>query len=326
MIALAAVDILSIAGPVLVGDAISAGAVAARRTREQRMSAVPTAQHDHQLAELMTGLERELRAGQVSLPPWSIATERARNALGAPTFNVDELARLLGAEAGLAGRVLTLANSALLMRGVRPLADLKLAILRIGHEMLRSAVYAHALMQLRQAPRLQMLRPIPQQLWREGTQVAALARLIVTRTGSGDPDAALLAGLLHNIGKLYLYVRLDNSEHPSQHAATSLSLLTPWHARIGAAIARNWRLPAALCQAVADQDLLPDAAGAPDALSAALSVAVIGVNAAADPARLGATAAQLAEFTHYGLDAAAWLELLGRARQESMALRVTFGD
>ena len=170
------------------------------------------------------------------------------------------------------------------------------------------------------------LRPVLQQLWREGTQVAALARLIVTRTGQGDPDAALLAGLLHNIGKLYLYVRLDDGEAQPQSAPTSIALLTAWHARIGASIARNWQMPEALCQAVADQDVMPEPGGAHSELAAALSVAVIGANAASDPAQLADTAAHLAQFTHYGLDAEAWLELLGRAQAESTALRVTFGD
>jgi HD-like signal output (HDOD) protein len=280
---------------------------------------------DRQLAAFMVSLERELAAGEVTLPSWSKVTERARNALAAPTINVEELARLLGAEAGLAVRVLTLANSAIFMRGSRPLSDLKLAILRIGHDMLRSAVYAHALLQLRQAPRLQRLRPILQELWRESTQVAALARLVAARTADSDPDAALLAGLLHNIGKLYLYVRLDNNEDQSLAAPISVTLLTAWHARIGAAIARNWQMPEVLCQAVADQDLLDDSSTHSD-LGAALSVAVIGANASADPLQLEETAAHLANFSRFGFNATEWLELLVRAQAESTALRVTFGD
>jgi putative nucleotidyltransferase with HDIG domain len=283
------------------------------------------AAQDRQLAEFMAALERELAAGVVTLPSWSKVTERARSALAAPTFNIDDVARLLGAEAGLAVRVLTLANSAMFMRGGRPLSDLKLAIIRIGHDMLRSAVYAHALLQLRQAPRLQRLRSALQQLWRESTQVAALARLVAARTGAGDPDAALLAGLLHNIGKLYLYVRLDGREDQSLNTPTTVTLLTAWHARVGAAIARNWQMPEELCQAVADQDLL-DGEGTQSDLAAALSVAVIGATASSDPVQLEETAGHLANFSRFGLNAAAWLELLGRAQAESTALRVTFGD
>ena len=214
-----------------------------------------SALQDSQLAEFMATLERELAAGAVTLPSWSKVTERARTALAAPNFDVDELARLLGAEAGLAVRVLTLANSAMFMRGGRPLSDLKLAILRVGHDMLRSAVYAHALLQLRQAPKLQRLRAILQQLWRESTQVAALARLVAARTASADPDAALLAGLLHNIGKLYLHVRLDGREDVAANAPLAVTLLTAWHARIGAALARNWQMPESLCQSAAEHVL-----------------------------------------------------------------------
>ncbi len=282
-------------------------------------------QQDHQLAEFMATLERELASGVVSLPSWSKVTERARTALAAPNFDVNELARLLGAEAGLAVRVLTLANSAMFMRGGRPLSDLKLAILRVGHDMLRSAVYAHALVQLRQAPKLQRLRIILQQLWRESTQVAALARLVAARTASADPDAALLTGLLHNIGKLYLHVRLDGREDVTINAPLSVTLLTAWHARIGAAVARNWQMPEPLCQALADQDVM-QTAGAQGDLSAVLSVAVIGAYASADPLQLADAAAHLAEFTRFGLNAVSWLELLGRAQAESIALRVTFGD
>jgi HD-like signal output (HDOD) protein len=284
-----------------------------------------TAAHDRQLAEFLQTLERELAAGKVVLPSWSKVTERARTALAAPEFAIDELAGLLGAEAGLAVRVLTLANSAMFMRGGRPLSDLKLAILRVGHDMLRSAVYAHALLQLRQAPKLQRLKHTLQQLWRESTQVAALARLLTTRTGKGDPDAALLAGLLHNIGKLYLYVRLDTGADAAGSLPASITSLTAWHARIGSAIARNWQMPEAICQAIADQELL-DSSGSQDDLAAALSATVIGTSAAFNPTQLAGTAAHLAEFTRFGLDATAWLELMERAQAESTVLRVTFGD
>lgn len=280
---------------------------------------------DLQLTQFMRALAAELAAGAVILPSWSKVTERARAALAVPEFDTNELAGLLGAEAGLAVRVLALANSAMFMRGARPLSDLKLAILRIGHDMLRSAVYAHALLQLRQAPRLQHLKGTLQQLWRESTQVATLARLVAARSGKGDADAALLAGLLHNIGKLYLYVRFDNHADEAGSAPVPISLLTAWHARIGAAIARNWQMPESLCQAIADQDLL-DNGDSQDDLAAALSAAVIGTHAAGQPAQLADTATHLAEFTRFELNAVAWRELLECAHSESTALRVTFGD
>ena len=279
------------------------------------------------LWQFMQRAERELAKGRVLLPSWSKVTERARTALAAPDVDNEALARLLGAEAGLAVRVLTIANSALFMRGGRPLSDLKLAILRIGHDNLRSAVYAHALMQLRQAPKLLRQRPVLQQLWRESTAVAALARLVVLRTGQGDADAALLAGLLHNIGKLYLYVRCDLEGIDTRADPTFIALLTVWHARIGSAVARNWQMSEGLCRAVATQDLLDGAAdGAAEPLAAALAAAIIGTASAVDSAQREQTAVHLAAFSRFGLEAQAWRELLAQAHAESTALRVMFGD
>jgi HD-like signal output (HDOD) protein len=294
------------------------------------------------LQAFLRDLATELSAGPVELPSWSKVTERARVALADETASNDDLARLLGAEAGLAVRVLAIANSAMFTRGGKPLSDLKLAILRIGHDNLRSAVYSYALAQLRHAPKFQHLRATFQQLWHNSTHVAALSRLVAVHTGSGDADLAVLAGLLHNIGKLYIHVRLDAAAAPLRTAAAEEELLAGWQARIGSAVARNWQLPDALCEALAEQDLLTSDVGEQSALGATLAAAVLGVAgvtavrpAGASQVMAGAlaqadaqaqTAEHLATFSRFGLPAPAWQELLDRAYAETMALRVTFGD
>jgi HD-like signal output (HDOD) protein len=273
--------------------------------------------------EFLASLETELRNGTIELPSWSKVTERARNALSRPEINNDELAKLLGAEAGLAVRVLTVANSALFTRGGRPLSDLRLAIMRIGHDNLRSAVYSYALAQLRQAPRLQHLRAPLQRLWHESTTVAALTRLVAVRTGSCDPDAALLAGLLHNIGKLYILSRLDDGAWAALDEAERATLLLSWHARLGGMVAANWQLGEALSAAIAEQETLDLSGTGQSALGAALAVALIGASAEAGD---DSVAVHLATFTRFAIDTPGWLQMLEQARTESAALRAAFGD
>lgn len=273
--------------------------------------------------DFLASLIAELKDGQVELPSWSKVTERARTALARASIDNDELARLVSAEAGLAVRVLTVANSAFLIRGGRPLADLKLAIMRIGHDNLRSAIYSYALAQLRQAPRLKHLRTQLQQLWHESTAVAALTRLIALRTASCDADSALLAGLLHNIGKLYILARLDDETATTVDQDAAAALLLAWHARIGGLVAANWQLGGQLCQAIGEQDILDDAQSHQSSLGAALAAAVIGANAVGSVAE---AATHLAAFARFEIDAGGWLALLEQAHRESAALRVTFGD
>ncbi|MFO1401138.1 MAG: HDOD domain-containing protein [Steroidobacteraceae bacterium] len=290
-------------------------------------SAHPAQDHRDADGELARRFAQELAAaigrGAVELPAWSQMTERARAALDDENLDDDRLARLLAAEAGLAVRVLTIANAAMFAAGGSRTADLKLAVMRLGRDCVRSAVYAYALAQLRHAPRLLEVREELRLQWRESTAVATLARLVATATGCVDPDEALLAGLLHNIGKLALLAQLEAAPPGLRAPAARTALLIAWHARIGLALALDWRLPEAVCNAIAEQDTLEATRGGRANLNDVLAVAVIGSGAGQDEQQV---AGHLAAFSRFGFDAPRWLELLQRARLESAALRSAFGD
>ncbi len=268
-------------------------------------------------------LAAEIGRGDIELPAWSQMTERARAALNDEALDDERLARLLAAEAGLAVRVLTIANAAMFASGGARTADLKLAVMRLGRDCVRSAVYAYALAQLRHAPKLLQVRTELRHLWRESTAVATLARLVAVETGQVDPDEALLAGLLHNIGKLALLAQLERAPPALGDPQARVALLIAWHARIGLALSLAWRLPESVCNAIAEQDTLEATRGGRANLNDVLAVAVIGAGAEQD---LGQVAGHLAAFGRFGLDAERWLALLERARLESAALRNAFGD
>ncbi|MCC7464314.1 MAG: HDOD domain-containing protein [Gammaproteobacteria bacterium] len=282
---------------------------------------------DPAIGELARRYAQELAAqidhGAVELPAWSQMTERARAALNDDAVDDEQLARLLAAEAGLAVRVLTIANAAMFAVGGARTADLKLAVMRLGRDCVRSAVYAYALAQLRHAPRLLQVREELRQLWRESTAVATLARLVAAETSQVDPDEALLAGLLHNIGKLALLAQLQQAPAALREPQARVALLIAWHARIGLALSLNWRLPESVCNAIAEQDTLDATRGGGANLNDVLAVAVIGSGVEQDVQQV---AGHLAAFSRFGLNAERWCTLLERARLEAAALRAAFGD
>jgi len=139
---------------------------------------------------------QEIAAGHAELPSWSNQTEQVRTALDSDTVGIDQIARLLGSDAGLAVRVLAMANSALFARTTRPLMDLRLAVLRLGLENVRGAVYAHALAQMRRSPKLAPLRAQLIGLAEESASVAALTRLMASLLFEVKPtDPATFAGV-----------------------------------------------------------------------------------------------------------------------------------
>jgi HD-like signal output (HDOD) protein len=267
----------------------------------------------------------EISGGHVELPTWSNQTEQVRTALDSDTVGIEEIARLLARDAGLAVRVLAMANSALFARTTRPLMDLRLAVLRLGLENVRGAVYAHALAQLRRAPKLAPLRAQLAQLAEESASVAALTRLIAQQVDDDEvsPAQALLAGLLHNIGKLYLLVRMSE-DGPALDRRVRDAILNERQASIGQALAASWNLPAPLCQAIAEQRCAADTdlAGR-TGLSRVLSVAITVSQDSDTPEQ---TAEFLADTGTFQVDVSGWLDLLNRAREQRAGLNATFGD
>src|SRR5258705_69928 len=68
----------------------------------------------------VTDLAQEVSSGRVELPSFPEVAMRVRNVLADEDVSNDKIARIVGSEAALAGRVLALANSAAFSRGGRP--------------------------------------------------------------------------------------------------------------------------------------------------------------------------------------------------------------
>src|SRR5688572_14959607 len=157
---------------------------------------------------LIAALEVELAGEKVDLPSFPDVAMRVRKALTNDQVAVEQVVRVVSAEPALAARLMQLANSAALNPGGKRLTDLRTAISRIGFNMARSATIAFAMSQLRRAEAYRGLEAPLTELWRTSAHVAAVSHAIARRFTSLNPDTALLAGLLHGVGKLYLLTRV----------------------------------------------------------------------------------------------------------------------
>jgi HD-like signal output (HDOD) protein len=212
--------------------------------------------------KFVTDLAKELSAGRVELPSFPEAAARLQQVLSDDAVTSERIARVISSDAGLAARVLTLANSTLLHRGGTPVTNLKTAITRIGYEHIRTAALAYANAQLRRAPDLLSIRPQLEVCWQQGVRVAALAHAIAKESRRVRTDEAMLAGLLHNIGKVYLIARA--SHVPGQQPFDERSL-RPWYPSIGQALIENWKLTEDIAVAVGGQlDTEREHEGPPD--------------------------------------------------------------
>lgn len=216
-------------------------------------------------AALMEGLSRrterfmrdiadELRSGSVSFPTYVEATLRVRRMVEDPDVATDALARIVVMEPLLSTKLIRLANSAALHTGGAAVSDVKTAILRVGMARLRTLAIAVAIDQLCQARQMNPLRNLARQLWEHSVSVAAIAFVIARKLTRLNPDTALYAGVVHDIGQFYLLSRVV--EYPELLDASSeiSSLMFDMHKAVGHSVLRSLSTPDEVVRAIDDQD------------------------------------------------------------------------
>lgn len=182
-----------------------------------------------------------LTQDRLKLPSLPEAALRVRDLAARDDVTAARLAAEIGKDAALAVRVLRVANSAA-HRGGKRVDSLQQAVARLGTQYTRLLVDALMLEQLftAEAP---ALREHLRSNWQRSVAVAGLSQVIAAHCTLLDPERALLAGLVHEIGALPI-IRIAETEteriEPGPMLDAVIRLLAP---RIGRLILQAWHFP-----------------------------------------------------------------------------------
>jgi HD-like signal output (HDOD) protein len=275
--------------------------------------------------DFVRALAAELSAGRVELPSFPEAVMRVRRVLSEPNTTLDKVVRVVGAEPALAARLLRIANSASLNTSGKPIKDLRTAINRMGYNMVRTASMSFAMAQIRATPKLEAVRRDLNILWERSVVVAAFSFALARSCTRINPDEAMLTGLLHGIGKLYVYTRITDFPELFSSAATVNQIVADWHVEIGKAILENWGFAEATVQAIADQnDMAREGLEAAD-LSDLVLVATVMASFQGDALGLQLALAPLPAAARLGLDEAKTAGIMRDFATEVGALKSALG-
>jgi len=288
-------------------------AIPASQTRkEPRRALVPS--------EFLRELSAELASGDMRLPSFPDIAQRVQRALEDPRATPDQVARVIGIDAALAVRILRLANSAFLNPSAKPITELQQAVNRLGHQLVRCTAVSFALQQMNAGESVAALRPQLHELWRKGTLVASIAYVLARETRAANPDEALVAGLMHNIGSLYIIMRAHQHGAELGTDDDATRLLSQGHPRIAGAILGHWKFAPAIVSAVSNQNAitLPTTEAVPltDVLIAAISL----VPCVFARELLDETVTAIAPFQRLALDASDCKRLLSTTAQQIKSL------
>jgi HD-like signal output (HDOD) protein len=270
--------------------------------------------------EFVRSLAEELSSGKIELPSFPEIAVQVRKLLADPNASIAQVVRVVGSEPALAARLMRVANASAFNRSGRPITDLRTAINRIGYSMVRSAAIAFAMSQMRRGSKLKEIEPQLNALWRQSTLVAAFAYVLARSCSSVNPDEAMLTGMMHGIGKLYILTRAAEHAELFTDEAALEDILDQWHASVGKAILENWEFADAMSQAVGEQDhhggdeeLEPD-------LSDVVAVAVIMASYQSDVPGLELALNGLPPSIRLGLDEARIRSVIEESAAEVTAL------
>jgi HD-like signal output (HDOD) protein len=197
-------------------------------------------------------LATELSGGRVQLPSYPEVALRVQHALTNERSTIEMIVSAISTEPSLAVQIMGMANSSALNITGERVEDLHSAVRRIGHNMVRAAALAFIMQQLRSAEDLRPLRDRLNALWRRGVVVGATCRATARRVQSASPDAALLLGLLHGMGKLYILTRLAKHPNLLEKTGAAEGIYDAWHGSVAKSLLENWGMPEAFGFAVMD--------------------------------------------------------------------------
>jgi len=224
-------------------------------------------------AGLVEEFDQSLAEKSLELPSLPEVALKIRKALADESVSVTEIARLIGSDPALAGRILKIANSALFYRGSKPITSVHAAVSQLGHRMVRNVALSFAAQQVFIGYGSQQLRTYLSQIWQHSVHVAALAHMLARVRTKLNPDEAFLAGLLHEVGKLYILMRAKDKLEVLASENAFQAVLASWHPRLGRAVIESWQLPSELAVAVGEHQSCALEAPEPPTITEVVAVA-----------------------------------------------------
>ena len=204
--------------------------------------------------QMLEDIAKELSSDSLVFPTCFDAALKLRKELQNPDLPVSRIARIVALDPLIASRLTHLASSALYSPDGSPARDLQTAVQRLGVEMVRTTALGVAMGQMLRAKDMVLFSDISRSLWDHSIRAAAASRLLARQNGRINPDQAMLAGLVHDLGAFYMLYRAAQYEELRMRPETVKYLILQWHESIGVSLLDALGLPEEIVNATIDHD------------------------------------------------------------------------
>ncbi|MBN1545476.1 MAG: HDOD domain-containing protein [Syntrophaceae bacterium] len=161
--------------------------------------------------------------------------------------SIQDIAKIIRADASLSAKVLKLANSSY-FRSSEKIVRIDHALTRMGRDAVKNLAISSAVHQVFSKSNIDSNGFDVQRFWRHSLTSAVLSRMIAEKSGYKLPELAFLAGMIHDIGRLVLVVNfpqeyktvLDAASNTTESILDREIRMGAPHTEIGAWLLKKW--------------------------------------------------------------------------------------
>jgi putative nucleotidyltransferase with HDIG domain len=192
-------------------------------------------------------IRRLLISQPIELPVFHPIAIKLQHLIETPDFTMAEIIALATEDPSLAGQILKMANSTIYMGRVRT-ETIKDAVIRLGSQQVANLAMAASQAALHKSENV-VINGFMQSLWMHSHACAAGSRNLARSAGFPQyADQAYLAGLLHDVGKLYLLKALERLNNAGVAKAALekellLEIFDEYHVEQGCRLMQHWNMP-----------------------------------------------------------------------------------
>ena len=190
---------------------------------------------------LLEACRRHLENNELILPTIPEVAFKIRRAINDEKANSTRIARIVQLDPSLTARLIKISNSAL-YRGRKTIESCPEAITRLGLKAAQDLITALSLKTVFTA-RSPFIRHKMIELWTHSSFVASISAVLAHQAKGFDPDRAMLAGLIHDIGKVPILTFADQHIELALNADHLNQTIAELHGPVGLNLIRQWNFP-----------------------------------------------------------------------------------
>jgi HD-like signal output (HDOD) protein len=182
-----------------------------------------------------------MQSETLALPTIPDVAIKIRHAINEPNANSNKIARVVQIDPSITARLIKISNSPL-YRGRRRIESCPEALTRLGLKAAQDIITVFALKALFKA-KSTLIRRKMLELWEHSSYVAAISAVFAHKTPGFDPDRAMLAGLIHDIGVVPILGLADRQPAILANPEDLAETIQILRSEIGVQIIRKWDFP-----------------------------------------------------------------------------------